>query len=759
MHWAARAMDYARLSGARVFNASWNSSNSGGLGTATTLAVNAGMVIVAAAGNANNDVASYLGSRTDVLSVAAVNGSDLKASWSSFGTWVELSAPGVTILTTAYNRDGSGGTEHTYSSPQGTSFSSPIVAGVAGLYLSAFPGATGAQARAALIAATDDLDALNPTYAGQLGSGRINMAKLFNNPMWLIPDQFPTLLDATNTAEVGDTVAVAGSVVFTSKVVIPNKPLSILGGWSSDFSSRDPVGNRSTITVTATEAAVVAQTAMGPDTIFDGFDISGGSAGFIILAPVNGRFGGGILIRNGAALTISNCHIHDNEANLLDGYAAGGGIAILQSSPTFHDIELSANTSLDGAAIYVYAGSPTFTNLNIHDNISYPAGAHQPKGGGLYVLGTGGAKKADDVSLDGGTISGHVVDGPGGAIYSDGANLSVSNFTIENNHADASGGALYVTGGSYTGVANVVNSNTITPSSGGTGGGLFATVSTVSISGSDYTSNAADFAAGGIHLDGCTSPSVVQTLIAGSTASIFGTALYITSCTAITVNQCTIVDNSGAVAGGNGIYVLGGDVSVSNSIFANNGGGGLSLADGVACVSGATATFNCNLAWSNDAGNYSGCPDPTGSAGNVALDPLFCDLLGGDYRVASNSPAAAAQSGCGDMGSEIVGCSGTPVEDGPAEYRLALGQNVPNPFNPETIIRFTLPDAGRAQIHIFDLRGRMVRRLLDTRLEAGPHEQIWNGRNDAGQRVASGTYFYELRAGGRRAVRKMGLVK
>lgn len=758
-HWAARAMDYARLSGAQVFNASWGSSDSGGLGTATTLAVNAGMIIVTAAGNDDSDVASYLGNRTDVLAVAAVNGSDIKASFSSFGTWVELSAPGVAIQTTGFNRNGSGGSEHTYGTPQGTSFSSPIVAGVAGLYLSAFPGATGAQVRAALIAATDDLDALNPTYAGRLGSGRINVAKLFNNPMWLIPDQFSTLLDATNTAEPGDTVAIAGSFIFTSKVVIPNKPLSILGGWSTDFSSRDPIGNRSTIAVIATEAAVVAQTAMGPDTIFDGFDISGGSGGLITLAPVNGRYGGGILIRNGAAPTISNCHVHDNEANLLDGYAAGGGIAILQSSPTFENIELSANTSLDGAAIYVYAGSPTFTNLNIHDNISYPAGAKQPKGGGIYILGVGGAKKVDDVSFDGGTISGHVVDGPGGAVYSDGANLSLSNVTVENNHADASGGALYVTGGSYTGVSNVVNANTITAASGGTGGGLFATVSTISISGSDYTSNTADFAGGGIHLDACASPSIVQTLIAKSTASTIGTALYLTSCTAATVNQCTIANNSGALAGANGLYLLGGDASVDNNIFANNGGGGLSLADGVACIGGATVTFNCNLAWSNDAGNYSGCQDPTGSGGNVALDPLFCDFVGSDYRVASSSPAAAAQSGCGDIGSEAIGCGGTPVEDEPASPRLALGQNVPNPFNPETNIRFKLATAGRAQIQIFDLRGRLVRHLLDARLDAGPHEQVWNGHDDAGQRVASGTYFYELRASGRRAVRKMGLVK
>jgi hypothetical protein len=761
--WAARAMDYARLSGARVFNASWGGGGlnpTGGIDTAADLAVAAGMVIVKSAGNLNTNEADYLSSRDDILSVAALNAGDQKASFSTYGSWVDISAPGVNIWTLGYNASLSGAAKHVYSAFSGTSASAPIVAGAVGLYLSANPAASREETWAAVTAAVDEVDSINPLYAGELGTGRINLAKLFDNPMWLMPDQFDDLTDAFNAAGQGDSIAIAGTMVFTDKFIFPNKPVSILGGWSDDFSTRDPVGNRSTIAVTGAQSAVVALASMGPDTILDGFDISGGSAGQSTLPSLtSGRFGGGILFLNGASPTISNCRVHGNEANLIDGYAGGGGIAIIESSPTFVSVEVDANTSLDGSAIFVYGGSPSFTDMNIHDNISYPTGPNPPQGGAIYVHGSGMAKKLDDVSIDGGTISGHDVDGHGGAIYAEAANLSVSNMLIDDNQAGSSGGAIYITGGSYTGNNNIVSNNAIDASSGGTGGGLYVTGASVSITGSDYVANSADFAAGGMHIDNAASPIVTQTLIAESSATTLATAMYLTACTNATISQSTIANNTGAFAGGNGIYLGSGAAAFSNNIFAFNGGGGTSLGDGVACLGGASATFSCNLAFGNTAANYTGCPDPTGSDGNVALDPLFCDTVAGDYRIGTGSAAAAAQSGCGDMGSEDVGCDGTSVENNPSSYRLVLSQNFPNPFNPSTTIQFTLPVAGRARIDIFDLRGRLVRRLLDEVLEPGPHTRAWNGRNDDGRRVASATYFYELRVGEHRAVGKMGLVK
>ncbi len=83
----------------------------------------------------------------------------------------------------------------------------------------------------------------------------------------------------------------------------------------------------------------------------------------------------------------------------------------------------------------------------------------------------------------------------------------------------------------------------------------------------------------------------------------------------------------------------------------------------------------------------------------------------------------------------------------------------PNPFNPSTTIAYTLPHAGRATLKVFDLRGRLVRVLLDGDLPAGPGQVVWDGADGDGAAVASGVYFHELLAGGETRLGKMTLVK
>ena len=73
-----------------------------------------------------------------------------------------------------------------------------------------------------------------------------------------------------------------------------------------------------------------------------------------------------------------------------------------------------------------------------------------------------------------------------------------------------------------------------------------------------------------------------------------------------------------------------------------------------------------------------------------------------------------------------------------------LGQNVPNPFNPTTNITYTLASGGDIKLRFYDSQGRMVRTLIDGRKEAGEHTVTWDGRNDSGQALPSGVYYYEL---------------
>jgi hypothetical protein len=88
-----------------------------------------------------------------------------------------------------------------------------------------------------------------------------------------------------------------------------------------------------------------------------------------------------------------------------------------------------------------------------------------------------------------------------------------------------------------------------------------------------------------------------------------------------------------------------------------------------------------------------------------------------------------------------------------------LGESYPNPFNPSTAIRFSLREAGDVSIRIFDESGRLVRVLTDEAFDTGLHEVAWDGRDDAGQGVSSGVYFYRFEADGVSETRKLTLMK
>ncbi len=100
----------------------------------------------------------------------------------------------------------------------------------------------------------------------------------------------------------------------------------------------------------------------------------------------------------------------------------------------------------------------------------------------------------------------------------------------------------------------------------------------------------------------------------------------------------------------------------------------------------------------------------------------------------------------------------TPVGGTPAAV-TRLAQNVPNPFNPSTTIRFSLATRGAARVAVFDANGSLVRTLLDETRAAGDNEVHWDGRDARGKAVASGVYFYRLTTGSVVESKKMVLLK
>jgi hypothetical protein len=90
---------------------------------------------------------------------------------------------------------------------------------------------------------------------------------------------------------------------------------------------------------------------------------------------------------------------------------------------------------------------------------------------------------------------------------------------------------------------------------------------------------------------------------------------------------------------------------------------------------------------------------------------------------------------------------------------FSLSNAAPNPFNPATTLRFTLPVASHAQLRLYNVQGRLVRTLIDDQRPAGQHEVRWEGRDDNGRQVSSGTYYARLVADGQVSVRTLVLVK
>ena len=168
----AAAYQYAADNGARVISVSFGGPVGVDAEQAGILYARANNVIVfVAAGNENSDAPSYPAAFDGVLAVVATDSFDHRASFSNFGDWVDLCAPGVAIWSTMSNN-----IYHAsdYAMWQGTSMATPNAAAVAGLVLNYEPTLTDDEVEAIMLASCDNIDTLNPTFAGRLGAGRIN---------------------------------------------------------------------------------------------------------------------------------------------------------------------------------------------------------------------------------------------------------------------------------------------------------------------------------------------------------------------------------------------------------------------------------------------------------------------------------------------------------------------------------------------------------------------------------------------------------
>ncbi len=86
-------------------------------------------------------------------------------------------------------------------------------------------------------------------------------------------------------------------------------------------------------------------------------------------------------------------------------------------------------------------------------------------------------------------------------------------------------------------------------------------------------------------------------------------------------------------------------------------------------------------------------------------------------------------------------------------------KNYPNPFNPETTISFELSKPGNVDLNIYNLKGELVKRLINNKMSNGKHSMVWDGKDNNGKICSSGVYCYKIESNGRVETKKMLLMK
>ncbi len=246
----------------------------------------------------------------------------------------------------------------------------------------------------------------------------------------------------------------------------------------------------------------------------------------------------------------------------------------------------------------------------------------------------------------------------------DSTSIEITGCTIEDNVSTGDGGGIWAIGSNIAIENNRILDNSANVGASLDGGGIYCFVTSGVIADNLFRGNRAQ-EGGGIIINSSTVPflDVVRNLFVDNEATWYGGAVYVNRGTRPEITRNTLAGNRAGVSGAGIWYTEMSEAAISNNIVAGNTaplGGGI-----MAFLPSAAALFTCNDVWGNAGGDYAGyVVDPTGSAGNISADPLFCGASLGDYRLDENSPCAPDNSPgeCGLIGALDVGCGVTAVE-------------------------------------------------------------------------------------------------
>jgi len=540
-----------------------------------------------------------------------------------------------------------------------------------------------------------------------------------------VPLDQPDLPAALAAAADGDTIRLAASHVVAGGTVLPGRALVILGGWDDAFTTR--IG-RTGVAAGVDDSSLRLEAPGSGSLELTGFSIAAGP-GQARTSPLPGRYGGGLLVEGGAPV-LSDLEISGGNVG-SGGLGCGGALALIDTDAEVTASAFMQNTATWGGAIFVQGGAPVLSDLTVTGNACGPDAAGQlAQGAGILVRQSNAAIERCLVRGGRDAVNGGGVAWLGGR----GLTLTLTDCEISDNTMARDGGGLYGDGGTVIVTGGLLADNVPAPGAEFTsGGGAYLTGARVSVVGAVFRDNSAA-AGGGLTVNTGAEVDVLDCVFLGNQAAQFGAGLNYQSNDTGAIAGNTLAGNQNPDGAGV-LNLVNTSPTLARNLVAFNQGGGVR-------VTGGSVVPTCNDVVGNTGTAWNGLADPTGQDGNLATDPLFCDLAAGDLTLRDDSPCLAPPGCDGRIGALGEGCAvgvGAPLPQVAARVTA-----FPNPANPAVTIRCTLPRDDRLEVTLHDVRGRLVRRLADRDAPAGTHDLRWDGRDDQGRALASGAYIYRL---------------